>query len=470
MDNIFTHFICRSDSPSESKRLAHAAWFIDAIPPSEFDSDEKLFYYFLQYCCDLNVPVKFKYLQVWISTELRELLMSSKTRVDACATLSFEDPASFETIFLTTSEVLQDDFRVLETQDSEIEDFPVFVSQYFTTQMEKRLTQTLSDTFNCMNSTASAIDAADFAVDSINYIKEIYDVSKLVDLDYQSPNSGTYMEFVTDSGLPAIDTDSGGIYTTQLVDIEAQAGAGKTRFVIGTYAYRAVVEYKKNVLICALEQNPAELEAMLVAHHVFRLFGDQISDRLITQGKVPPEVAPQVEAARYDLFHSGKYGKFVVKELDLYVETFISKIRTLDKLEGPFDLIVIDYMGLLESAPAQYQRALSEYEIIKTGFRRYKQYLRKSKKAGISVSQFNREGVQAGKADKEISTEMAQGGLAVFRNTDYNIAISMTDTMKAQQRRRFSQPKVRLSKGFDTFVADTRLGFCYWKQIVTKEV
>ena len=65
---------------------------------------------------------------------------------------------------------------------------------------------------------------------------------------------------------------------------------------------------------------------------------------------------------------------------------------------------------------------------------------------------------------------MAQGGIAVYRNTDYNLAISMTETMKLQQKRRFSQPKVRSSSGFPSFIADTRLGFCYFKQVVQQDV
>ena len=470
MNSIFTHFIQRGESAEENKRLAYAAWFVDAIPITEFDGDERLFCEFIDYCVSLSLPIRFRHLQVWLNTELKPLLRLNKIRVPGCETLSFDDPASFETLYQTTCEVLQDDFRVLETQPSSIDDFVGEIAGYFSKQREHRLTQALSETFNIMNDTESSSEAAQYALDIISSIQDIYDVSKLSDLNFEGGANSTLMSKVCDSGIPAIDNDSKGLYTTQLFDVEAQTGTGKTRFALGTYVYRALTVFNKNVLYCALEQTPEEVDAMLVAHHTFRLFGIQVSDKMITSDTLPDEVKSQVEAARYDLFKSEKYGKFVVKELDLYVETFISKFRTLDKLEGPFDLICIDYMGLLESKPAQYQRALSEYEIIKTGFRKFKQYLRKSRKAGLTLSQFNREGIQAGKGDKEITPEMAQGGLAVFRNTDYNIAISMTDTMRVQQKRRFSQPKVRASAGFSTFVADTRLAFCYWKQIVQKEV
>ena len=46
----------------------------------------------------------------------------------------------------------------------------------------------------------------------------------------------------------------------------------------------------------------------------------------------------------------------------------------------------------------------------------------------------------------------------------------MTETMRLQQKRRISQPKVRASAGYGSFIVDTRLGFCYFKQVAQKEV
>ena len=62
---------------------------------------------------------------------------------------------------------------------------------------------------------------------------------------------------------------------------------------------------------------------------------------------------------------------------------------------------------------------------------------------------------------------LAVGPLILGGNS---LAISMTETMRLQQKRRFSQPKVRASAGFGSFIADTRLGFCYFKQVVQKSV
>lgn len=472
MNNIFAHFISRGNNSEDMKRLDYAIWFVDAIPKVEFSGDELLFYSFLGYCSELGIPITYKYLQTWIATELRSILHKERVKVTGCENLNLDDPASFETLFQTTSNVLSDDFRVLETIESDVDDFKIEVASYFNQRKKERLTEALANTFETLNATDDSELAASSALDTMSSINDIYDITKLEDLtsSNNSSNTDVLMEFVSDSGLPAIDNDSLGIRSTQLFGVEAQPGTGKTRFVLGTYVYRALTIYKKSVLFFALEQHDKEIYAMLVAKHTYVMFNIQITSKMILTGTVPDEYKAQVEAARYDLFDSGKYGKFVVKETTLYVETFISKIRTLDRLQGPFDLIVIDYMGLIESDPPQYQKVLDDYKIIKMSFKLFKRYLRHSRKAGIAISQLNREGIAAGENDKKITPEMAQGGLAVYQNTDYNISMTATDTMKLQQKRRLSQPKVRDSAGFPRFMIDVRLGILFFRQAVQNKV
>lgn len=472
MDKIFGHFICRStDSKDEaSKRLAYASWFTEAVPSSEFTSDELLFWHYLKYSANLNATLKSKYFDIWLSTELREVLRTTNARVPGCEALNFEEPVAFETAVRVTKEVLTDDFNILETEVTDVEDFPIDVSAYFTTKRNERLTVALSDTYNKLNETDSSVVASEYALDAISIINEIYDSNKLTDLTESKDNPEKKSVKISDSGLPALDKDSEGLWGGQLLGIEAQPGTGKTRMAIGTYCYNAATKYHKNVLFASLEQPKEEIDAMFIARHVFQMFQVQLSDKMIVRNTVPAEFKEMVEAARIDLFESGKYGKIVILETELFVETYINRIRNLDKLKGPFDLICIDYIGLMKSKPAQYKKEKVKADIIAETFETFKAYVRKTRKAGIAISQFNRDGIAAGKADKEITTEMAQGGITVYRNTDYNIAISMTETMRLQQKRRISQPKVRASAGFGSFIVDTRLGFCYFKQVAQKEV
>lgn len=466
MDKIFSHFISRGDD--DMKRLAYACWFIEAIPESEFNGDDLLFWKYLEYSEKLNAPIVGKYFELWLHTELRKTLHATNARVAGCEALSYDDPVAFETAAQTTTRVMQDNFTQLEAMPSDIEDFKLDAAVFLGRKRQERLTEALSGTYSRLNETDDAVSATDYALDTINTINEIYNTEKLEDLGVDGVKNK--MRFVSDCGLPAIDKDSGGVWTSQVFGVEAQPGAGKTRFVAGTYAYRAAVLHHQNVLFCSLEQKQEEIESLWVAVHVFNMFNIQISSKLILRDTYPAEYKPQVEAARYDLFESGKYGKLVAVEETFYVQTFINRLRNLDRLKGPFDLIIIDYMGLIDVKKEVYSKGMDIGERISKVYKDFKAYCRHVNKAGIAIGQFNKEGIQAGEADKTITTDMAQGGINVYRHTDFNIAMSRTETMKLQQKCRFSQPKIRDSGGFGTFIADTRLGFCYFKQAASAEV
>lgn len=466
MDKIFSHFIARGDD--DMQRLAYASWLVDVIPESEFVAEDLLFWHYIHYSEKLNVPIVRKYFELWLHTELRKIMRTTNARVIGCESLRFDDPLSFETAAKTTTRVMLDNFTQLETMASDLDDFKIEIATFFSSKRAQRLTEALSGTYETLNNTDDSITASDFALDTINNINEIYDVEKLEDLGVAGESRK--MEFVTDSGLEAIDKDSDGIFTTQLFGIEAQPGTGKTRFTLGTYCYRAAVLYKKDVLFLALEQTVEEVNSMWLALHIFNMFGIQINDKLLRNERYPEEYKAQVEAARYDLFESGKYGKLVALEETLYVQTFINRIRNLDRLKGPFHLICIDYMGLIKVKEERYTKEMSLGDRISKAYEAFKAYCRKANKAGIAVGQFNKAGIEAGEADKQILPDMAQGGIAVYRHTDYNIAISRTKTMELQQKCRFSQPKVRASAGFNTFIADTRLGICYFKQVAAQAV
>lgn len=467
MHRIFSHFIGHDDD-TDLQRLAYASWFIQSIPIAEFHAEEQLFWKYIEYSEKLGVPLRSRYFDLWLHTELRQTLLSLGVHVTGCESLNYNDPVQFETAIATTTRVLSDTYVQLETDVTDIEDFSVDAAVYFTTKRNDRLTECLTDIYNKLNDTNDAELASDYAADVINNINTIYDKSKLESLNDKTSTDD--MEFISDSGIEAIDKDSGGIYTTQLFGVEAQPGTGKTRFTEGTYCYRAAVLYKKNVLFVTLEQTKLEIECMWHALHVFNMFNIQVSDSMIRKKTYPKELEPQIEAARYDLFESGKYGKLVAVEDSFNVRTFVQKLRNYDRLKGPFHLIAIDYMGLIRGEGDSRYKDLSLADRINDSYEFFKAYVRKTRKAGIAIGQFNREGIEAGEKDKAITPEMAQGGISVYRHTDYNIAMSRTEAMRLQQKVRFSQPKVRASSGFGTFIADTRLGFCYFKQAAQKAV
>lgn len=465
LHNVFSYFVDRDE---DARRAVDASWFVEVFPEQEFEEDERYFFLFLDYCATLGVRIKRQYLETWCSTDLKKHIAALRIKVKGCESINLDDPMGFEEVSRVTTQVLLDNYTALEMLEAPEEDFPVALSEFMNQRRGERLTECLSKSFNLLQETNDSIRAGDYATYQLNLINEIYDESLLEDVTDRHTRTDHKLRFITDYGLPAIDADSKGIYGTQLIDIESQPGAGKTRFAIGCPLYTAVVKYKRNVLFCALEQDKVEIEAMFIARHTYELFNIQVNDELILKDKVPDELKDKVTAARIDLFESGKYGKIVIMTKLLYVETIIQSITNMDKLQGAFDIVCIDYVGIIESSPAKYQKEKSVAEIISTSLKLLKRYARRTKKAVLTVSQFNKEGIDAGNADKAITTDMAQGGINVFRHTDYNIAMSFSPEMKAQNKRRFSQPKVRDTAGFGTFIVSVWMGICLFKQDAKK--
>lgn len=469
MNEIFSHFISHSKE-DVNVRVGYIMWFNDTFPDSEFSGDDFIMKQYCDYCARLSVPMRFDYFCVFLTTELRRILIETNVRVPGTDSLDYKEPTGLESAYLVASEYLQNEFRVLETYEVDIQDFRVAADAFMSKRLGERIVEELGKTYDTLSSSENSRSTVEYALDKLFTLRDVYDTESLEDLEDGVVTAKGNFQFLTDTGIKVIDDDIGGLYTTQLFGLEAMPGTGKTRFALGVWAYRAAVVYHKDVIYYQLEQTEEEANAMLVARHVFTLYNIQISSAMIQFDKVPPELQSKVDAARIDLFESGKYGKLFVKNTNLYYETMAQIFKKDDKLKGPFDIIIVDYMGLIEQKPAKYQKEMLDYQLIGKSYRRFKNYVRSTRKAGIAVAQFNQAGIDAGKADKEITPDMAQGGIAVYRHTDQNLALSTTNTMKAQQKMRVSQPKIRGTAGFGTVVLDTRLGFCYFYQNTTQVV
>lgn len=469
MNNIFSHFISRNKD-DDQKRVGYMMWFDSTYPDSEFSNEDYIMKRYCSYSCKLSVPMKDKYFDVFLSTELKRILISTGVRMPGTDNLSYDDPAGLQEAYIVAQEYLKNEFKILESYESEVDDFKVYAGEFIENRLNDRVVDELSKSYEKLSSSEDAALTVRYALDKLIIINDIYSKEALDDLESSNSNPEGSFEFVCDTGIPVVDADIRGIYTTQMFSIDSQPGAGKTRFALGVWAYRAAVLYKKNVIYYQLEQTTLEARSMLIARHVFTLYGLQISADMIQFNRVPAEYQTKVKAAEVDLFDSGKYGKIFINTTDLYYNRLANTFRKDDKLHGPFNMIIVDYMGLIRQYVEQYQRELPEYEVIARSHRIIKNYVRATCKCAVVVNQFNEKGIEAGKSDKEIQPNMVQGGIAAYRHSDQNLALSCSTVMKAQQKIRISQPKIRGTAGFNTAVIDTRLGFCYFYQNAPQQV
>lgn len=467
MHEIFNYFVSHEDGEDE-KRLAYTNWFCTSFPIQEFKNEEAIFFDFMLYVQKLGLTPKEKYLQVYLDSELKKLLVERNIKVAGTETFSYEEPTALETALQITKETMLSLYQQMEAQKAYVKDFTIAIDQFMKTRLNERMVDVFGKTYDSVSNKNDTSEAVEYAMSQLSILSDIYDITKIEEL-VEIPLDINDTSPIVDTGIPGIDSVISNIRRGQLVGLEAPPGAGKTRFALGVWSYRAAVEYKQNVLYYALEQTVAEVQAMLVSRHVLHMFNKQVPDKMIYENKVPKELHTMVDAARIDLFDSGKYGKIEIVETNLYVEDFIQKIKNKDMLNGPFDLIVIDHMYLIESKATGYGR-LSEFQILSRAYRLFKRYVRSARKGGIAVNQFNREGIEAAKNDKEVDSSMVAGGIEAHRNTDYNLMITYTSVMAAQQKRRISIPKVRSSEAFVPIILDSRLGCCYFYQIAKKDI
>ena len=110
MHEIFSHFISRNPE-DDNRRVAYLLWFCNTFPEQEFSGEERIMREYLEYSKKLVIPLKEKYLSVFLSTELRQFLIATNTKVSGTETLDYSEPTALETAVQVCSEALMGAFR-----------------------------------------------------------------------------------------------------------------------------------------------------------------------------------------------------------------------------------------------------------------------------------------------------------------------------------------------------------------------
>lgn len=481
MDDVFSYLLphLNDDDTIRQKRLAHALWFVNNFPESEFEGEELVMYKLLHMASKYGIIASDRYVSVFCATELKPLIAKKNIRIDGLEGLKYEEASALNTATEQMKALIYEEYDRLSNIDECVpENFASELIYWMDMQLNKRLVSVYSHGFEMMGNMErgqiGASDALSYTKMKIDSIYAIYDKTKLEELAYATPDANR-VKFVTDTGLPTIDKDSLGFYTTQLVGIEAPPGEGKTRFANGVIGYRAATIYKQNVAIYAAEQNWDEIESLYVSRHVYELYAVVISDSLIRYKKVPDDLIDLVESARFDLFESDKYGAIHIYSDVICYDTMISKFKINDsKVEGGYHVIIIDHMSLLEQSPPSegqyYIKRLDQWQRTSEGFKICKRYARAAQKLIIAINQLNAKGSDAAKRGEDSGVSGGSGGMETYRSTDYNMVISSTKEMQVQHKRRIYNPKKRSSEGFDGVICQVTLACCYWKQIIDKQL
>ena len=472
MHKIFSYFISSSmdSETARAKKAAYASWFTDQFPETEFKQEERLMFSAIKYAAKFDTSLSERGLEIYIQTDGMNEIISNKIMLDGTEDLfDFSDMAKLESLKVRSAELMLLHFNQAIDTTLNIDDFAMEVRQFIDDRLSIRMQEVLATAYEMQTSPVKgsygAVEASKYVLEEMSRVQEIYDITKLEDLESSELESG-FFEFVSDTGIPDLDRDMRGIRRKQLIGVEADAGTGKTKFSTGVIAYRAVVNYKRNVLYFAIEQDSKEVEANMVARHVLSLYNIVVSHMDVLVRDLPQEILDKIDAARIDLFESGKYGRFKCVTGEVKLESMNTLMKRKMKLDGGYDIIIIDYIALIEQedTKGKYQKKLEEYQIIRAAYRKFKKFCRLNNIAGIAINQLNDKGAEKAKKGQDLSTSDAQGGREVYKSPDYNITLTATVAMQERELREIQNVKRRNSAGFGRILLQTKMACCYFAQ------
>lgn len=471
MEELFKWF-----TSEEDETYARVAWFAESFREDAFQGVEKLLFLFLVYCTELGVIAKREYLVVFLNTEGKVLIKKHNIKVDALALMNYDEPGSLEEAY----QILQAETLTLYDRmclmDLEGHVFKVDAKAFIEKRKNLELQQLFAKYYPILiGGQSSATEVLTVMEDRLMNIGEDYSVDKLDDLDFISGKTSrsdeTKEHFVAKTSIPCIDNDMGGTFTKQVWTFTGGPGTGKSRFAFINIAYETAVVYKQGVLISELELTKSQVENILIAHHIAMLYKIKIPDKLMNRGELDPQQKRYYDAARIDLFESGKYGRIIITDDDLPVETLPRKMLQFFRLNRDIKAWIVDYLGILSSKPTgKYDKRKERYEIISDGLISIRKVAKRADVFAFCICQFNDEGIKANEIGKPIRPGMVEGGHIIQRHSDYDLVMTMTPEQKLARMRSLSSVKLRSATGFENIPIQTDLSVSIFKQVANTTV
>lgn len=454
---------------------ARIDWFSTEFTADEFSGEDKVLFCFIEYCSRLSIPALAGYFDAFMRTEGKSIVKKYNIKLADMGNFNYDDPAALEEAARIIVEVASAKFRKCLDEDLNTRSFKVDMAMFMKERQKERMIELMTGAFTELNAGSDVQDVNNDMIWKLQTVADKYDASKLSKLDFMEgknyqhgEDSRDVMRFLFKTNIPCIDGDVGGCFSKQLIAMEGAPGTGKTRLAMIHFAYQCAVISKKDVYINELELSAGEIRNMLVAYHIVKLWNGavKIPDSLMNKGQLTQEQEQYVNAARIDLFESGKYGKFIIDTDKIYVERLETKMYPLLRRNPNIAYWIIDYAGLVASRPEdKYAHILRGYEIIQELYKRVKDIIKAADIGALIVNQFNGDGIEASKAGKQITPGHVEGGQIISRHADYEIAMTATEEQILASMAMLSTVKVRAAKGFKNVLLSLDLAVSIFRQI-----
>lgn len=469
MDKIFKWFTEESQLDSS---LAYCAWFTKEMDINSFRGVDKLIVCFLKYCSNLHVKVSKRALSFYIKNDLERDIKKFNIKSDTMDAYDYTQISQLKEAAGILGGILTSSYDTYVLKDLTQSEFRLDMSNFFSEKKAEEMQNLFTEFYPRTMDGSNLEDVGSEMKHRISKIEELYNIKKLKNLDFiegrvsSESEDNENLEYLFDTGLPCVDGDSMGVYTHLMTTINAQPSGGKTRLTEIHWAYKCVLA-GYDCIWYTTELTKAQVENIMIAHHITQLFGGskKIPDALLNRKKELSEEQLRIyEAARIDLFESGRYGKMIIKR-GCILEELDDEVRNLLRINSNIKLLAIDYMGLIRSVPRDpRQKAYDKYQVIEKAYEIVRGILMDCSIHAVCINQYNEEGIKAAEAGRPIRSGMTEGGHCVFRYTDYDLNLTYTPEQKLAGVRMLESAKTRGTPGFPKTMLRVDLAVSYFNQ------
>ncbi len=470
MERVFKWFTKESQCP---KSNIYTYWFANHFTPDNFEGVDRLLMCYLQYCAKLSVVPSKPYLTAYLKVDGKQDIKKHNVRTDTMTSLDYRESSQLEEAYRIISGAAQASYDNYVAVDLTDRDFKVDVYGFMRERRAELVQETMMKAYPKLTDGSDPNEVSAELRNSLAELDVVYDTEAIRDIEFthENPKENEEMVFIAKTGIPCVDGDVGGIYTSLIYTLNAQPGSGKTRMQLVHFVYPVLVHAKKDVLYYETELSRSQVENILIAYHIVQIYGGRVKipDSVMNKKQEMTDEQRQIyESAKIDLFESGKYGNFIFRG-ELIVEKYEDEALGIVKANPNIMLIGIDYMGLCHSKPqSKWAPHMEQFEIITEAYEITRRILKRIPCAAICNNQYNDKGIDAAYAGKQIRSGHVQGGHIVQRHTDYDMSMTFTEEQELAGIRMMSISKKRGAKGFKNVMFSTDLSVSIFRQEVTK--